>query len=146
MSLTTSRLAGSLRAPLQHVLSLHASCAEADPTVRSLLVVAAATGSSSRTDKMAAVVLTRLVNVCAGAPASVESDEVPKHKKNPSVGTKKLLKFNKVGGCQQRVVDTLQLLCVLCSSKHGGGVSMFGRTVVFLQPGFCSLLCKSSKS
>jgi hypothetical protein len=62
--------------------------------------------------KRAAVVLTCLVNVCAGAPASVQSDEVPKHKKNPSVGTKKLLKLNKV------------CLCLLCSSQHGGVVSV----------------------
>jgi glutamyl/glutaminyl-tRNA synthetase len=32
-----------------------------------------------------------------GAPAAVEATEGPKHKKNPAVGTKKILKLNKVG-------------------------------------------------
>lgn len=32
----------------------------------------------------------------AGAPATLEVSEIPKHKKNPSVGTKKLLQLNKV--------------------------------------------------
>jgi hypothetical protein len=33
---------------------------------------------------------------CAGAPSSVEVTECPKHKKNPEVGTKKVLTLNKV--------------------------------------------------
>lgn len=33
----------------------------------------------------------------AGAPATVEASEGPKHKKNPAAGTKKILKLNKVG-------------------------------------------------
>lgn len=32
----------------------------------------------------------------AGAPATLEVSEIPKHKKNPAVGTKKLLQLNKV--------------------------------------------------
>jgi hypothetical protein len=48
----------------------------------------------------------------AGAPTSLEVSEIPKHKKNPAVGTKKLLQLNKV--CES---GSAELFCFLLSPE-----------------------------
>lgn len=57
-----------------------------------------------------------------GAPAAVEVTEGPKHKKNPAVGNKKILKLNKVGS---RGLGVKVSGCKVC-------VQGFGRDLMWL--------------